>query len=115
MKPKAAKNQAGNVPDREVDSLYGAILSVKDLREARRFFRDLLTADEIDEFSRRWQAVRMLDAEISYVEIQKVTGLSSTTVARISDWLNNGMGGYGIILDRMHQVHHHFPPVRKKH
>ncbi len=86
------------------DALFQAVLELKDLREAKRFFRDLLTDEEIVEFSKRWQVARMLDANFSYVDIQRRTKLSSTTVARISKWLKRGMGGYRLMLDR---VNHH--------
>lgn len=92
------------------EELYAAILSLKTLAEAKRFFRDLLTEEEIEEFSKRWQVARMLDEELSYTTIQDKTGLSSTTVARISRWLRQGMGGYRLVLDRLH----HTTPSRLK-
>lgn len=82
------------------EELYRAILSLKTLDEAKRFFRDLLTEEEIEEFSKRLQAARMLNEEVPYTVIQEKTGLSSTTVARISRWLKNGMNGYRLVLDR---------------
>ncbi|MBU0531190.1 helix-turn-helix domain-containing protein, partial [Patescibacteria group bacterium] len=56
------------------------------------------------EFSKRWQAARMLSDKIPYTEIQKQTGLSSTTVARISKWLHRGMNGYNTIINRVHHA-----------
>lgn len=73
------------------------------------FFRDLLSEKEITELSKRWQVAQMLDKNIQYTKIQEATGLSSTTVARISKWLNEGMGGYRLILDRMKKNHHGKP------
>lgn len=86
------------------EELYKAILSLKTLNEAQRFFRDLLTEEEIEEFSKRWQAAQMLDAAVPYTTIQEKTGLSSTTVARISRWLKNGKEGYRLVLDRQHHT-----------
>ena len=93
------------------DKLYTDILSLKTLDEAKRFFRDLLTEEEIEEFSKRWQAARMLDEKIPYTAIQEKTGLSSTTVARISRWLRSGKGGYRLAIDRdaSTAVHHTSP------
>ncbi len=90
------------------ESLYQAILCLKTLEEAKRFFRDLLTEEEIEEFAKRWQVAQMLDQDIPYTKIQKQTGLSSTTVARISRWLRSGMGGYRLVLDRgtVSAMHH---------
>ncbi|MBP6944540.1 TrpR-like protein, YerC/YecD [Patescibacteria group bacterium] len=94
------------------EALYKAILSLKTLDEAKRFFRDLLTEEEIEEFSKRWQAARLLNEAASYVTIQKETGLSSTTVARISRWLQTGAGGYRLVLDRQSSIAHHIPLSR---
>jgi len=81
--------------------LINAMLLVKNSKEARKFLRDLLTESELIEFGNRWEAARMLEKGVPYTEIIKETGLSSTTVARVSDWLNGGMGGYKLILKRI--------------
>lgn len=88
------------------DNLYQTILSLKNLDEAKRFFRDLLTEPEIMEFSKRWQVAQMLANKISYTQIEEQTGLSSTTIARIAKWLNNGRNGYKLVLNRLNQSHH---------
>ena len=88
---------------KEAENLYMAVLSIKNLAEAKRFFRDLLTAEEISEFSKRWQAAQMLYDKIPYSKIEKKTKLSSRTIARIAKWLNKGMGGYKLILKRTHK------------
>lgn len=84
------------------ENLYKAILKLKNTDEASRFFRDLLTEEEIIEFSKRWQVAQMLSSEIPYSKIEKKTGLSSTTIARISKWLNRGRGGYKLMIKRTH-------------
>ena len=81
--------------------LYKALLALKNEDECKRFLRDLLTEPEINEFTNRWKVARMLDQKIQYEKIAKKTGMSSTTIARISKWLNNGMGGYKLILERL--------------
>lgn len=87
--------------DKKIKDLIGAILLLKNQREAKSFLRDLLTESELTEFGNRWKAAKMLEKKIPYTEIIKETGLSSTTVARVSDWLNGGMGGYKLILKRI--------------
>lgn len=88
------------------ENLLEAILTLRNANEAKKFLRDLLTEQEICEFSRRWQAAQMLSQKIPYAVIEKKTGLSSTTVARISKWLNKGMGGYKLMINRLN---HHNP------
>jgi len=96
----------------ETLNLYKTILSLRTLAEAKIFFRDLLTESEIREFSIRFKAAQMLSENIPYVEIQKQTGLSSTTVARISKWLTNGMNGYQKMIARNSHTHPSLKKVR---
>jgi len=98
----------------KIEDLYGVILGLKSLEEARRFFRDLLTEPELIEFGRRWQAAQMLAAKVPYTEIVKETGLSSTTVARVAKWLNKGMKGYKLALARQNKKHHHHSSPSRK-
>lgn len=92
--------------DKKINDLIVAVLLLKNTKEAKMFLRDLLTESELVEFSNRWLAARMLDEKIIYTQIIKKTGLSSTTVARVSDWLNKGKGGYKLILKRFKNKHH---------
>jgi TrpR-related protein YerC/YecD len=95
------KNKLNN----DIKSLYEAILVLKTEDECRKFFRDLLTEAEIKEFSNRWKVARMLNKKVPYEIIEKETGMSSTTIARISKWLNKGMDGYKLILFRLNNNH----------
>ena len=85
---------------KENEELMKAILELKNIAEAKRFFRDLLTEDELIEFGKRWKVAKMLDGRVSYSKIAEETGLSSTTIARVSKWLTKGMRGYRLVLDR---------------
>lgn len=86
--------------NRETADLLQAVLKLRTVSEAKRFFRDLLTEQELIEFGKRWQAAQLLNRRVPYTQIVSATGLSSTTVARIAKWLNGGMGGYRLMLDR---------------
>ncbi len=59
-----------------------------------RFLRDLCTLEELSVLSVRWKAVKLLEKGISYRDISKQTGLSTTTIGRISHWLQHGENGY---------------------
>ncbi len=85
----------------DAKALYTAFSSLRTDEEYKRFLRDLLTESEIKEFINRWKVVRMLHNKIPYEDIEKETGMSSTTIARISKWLNKGMGGYKLMLTRI--------------
>ena len=88
--------------DEHTEALFKAILSLRNAREAKKFLRDLLTEPEIREFSKRWYAARMLNKKVPYSAIERETKLSSATIARISKWLQQGMGGYRLMLDRLY-------------
>ena len=86
--------------NKNVSALLKAFLALKNEKECWKFFRDLLTEAEIREFANRWKVARMLDKKISYEEIEKETGMSSTTIARVNKWLTKGKGGYKLVLKR---------------
>lgn len=90
----------------EMNNLAEAVLNLKTRDEARRFLRDLMTEAEIREFAKRFEAARLLSENTPYSRIEEKTGLSSTTIARVSKWLNGKEEGYKTVLARMF---HHTP------
>jgi TrpR-related protein YerC/YecD len=85
----------------DVEALFGAILSLDDLDETERFFRDLSTLNELRDMAQRWAVVRLLDGGMHYAEISRRTGASTATITRIASWLNHGEGGYRAMLDKL--------------
>lgn len=71
-----------------------------------------MTEKEIIEISSRFEAAKMLQQGKKYTEIIEKTKLSSRTVARISDWMQNGCGGYEAALELANAHHGHIPPAR---
>jgi TrpR-related protein YerC/YecD len=86
--------------DREALELLRTLVSLRSIREAQRFIRDLMTEDEIRMIVERWRVARLLHQGVSYREIERQTGASSRTIARISKWLQSGEGGYRQMLAR---------------
>ncbi|KKU14005.1 MAG: hypothetical protein UX17_C0003G0008 [Parcubacteria group bacterium GW2011_GWC2_45_7] len=76
-------------------------MQLKNIDEAHRFFRDLCTLEEIDEMARRWQVAMMLAKNRPYRKIAQEVSVSTSTVTRVSHWINQGMGGYKLILQRL--------------
>jgi len=89
------------------NNLFKAILSLKTMPEAEKFFRDLCTAEELRAMTERWEIVLLLKQDLPYREIAEKLKVSTTTVARVAFWLNNGMGGYKIAIDRSKTESHH--------
>lgn len=88
----------------DAESLFRAVLNLRNAGEVKNFFRDLLTENEILEFSQRWKAARLLAEGISYREIGRRTWMSPRTIARIQKWLKSGKGGYRLMIGRL--AHH---------
>lgn len=81
-------------------ALFEAVLTLTTVDEAAAFFRDLCTRRELTDLSHRWAVVRLLDEGLPYREIAERTGASTTTVTRINQWLQHGLGGYRMALER---------------
>lgn len=96
-----------SISSQREQELWTAVLRLKTPAECQKFFGDLLTADEIVDFAKRWQVARMLFSGASYSTIQKETALSSRTIARISNWLKVGTGGYRLLLQRTDAIDSH--------
>jgi TrpR-related protein YerC/YecD len=95
---------------RKIKELMEAMQFLKTPAERESFFRDLLTEKELLECCNRWRAARMLWDKSSYAEISRETGLSSTTIARVSRWLRQGKGGYQKVLKRWGGTNVHIKP-----
>ena len=90
--------------------LAEALVSIQDNLTMQNFLRDVMTEKEIIEISARFEAAKMLSEGRKYAEIVTATKLSSRTVARISEWLQNGCNGYQAALKTVH--HDHLSPAR---
>ena len=75
-----------------------AFLQLKTKHEVFMFLRDLLTEDEIVEFSLRFDIAKRLSAWQQYKNIEQQTWASSTTIARVAKFLKGEMGGYRKVL-----------------
>jgi TrpR-related protein YerC/YecD len=96
---------------KNTNSLFEAILSLKNIKDCQNFFRDLLTEKEIFEFSNRWKAAKMLSKGATYEKISTETKLSSRTIARINQWLRKGTGGYQKMIKKQN---YHNPKTLEK-
>ncbi len=101
MKEINTKENKINWDKKENKQLIEAFLTLKNADETKRFLRDLMTEKEISEFSNRLEAASLLAQDVQYNAIIENTGLSSTTIARISKWLKGTLGGYRLILARL--------------
>jgi TrpR-related protein YerC/YecD len=82
-----------------------ALLALNTPAEMRSFLRDLMTEGEIEDMAKRLETARMLSENATYPAVQEATGFSTTTIARVSKWLQEGEGGYATVLNRLHHAH----------
>jgi TrpR-related protein YerC/YecD len=84
-------------------ALCSAILSCTSEQEVADFLRDVGTLSELQAWSERLEVAKQLAQGLTYREVAKNTGASTTTVTRVAKFIENGPGGYRKIL----QVHRH--------
>ena len=100
-----------NWKNKKLKNLARAISVLKNPHDIANFLRDLCTLDELKEMSSRWDVVLLLSQGKTYREIAQETGLSTTTVTRISYWLEHGEDGYKTVLQRRDEA---LPRLYKK-
>ena len=86
---------------KEMDDLFGAILSLENVEECYKFFEDICTVKELIEIAQRLRAAKMLKNGENYSVVCRETGMSTATVSRVNKCLEYGTGGYDIVLGRM--------------
>ncbi len=106
------KNASKNLNIDMTQQFIETLCLIDDAKTMQKFLRDVMTEKEIIEISARLEAAKMLRAGAKYTDIVAATKLSSRTVARISDWLKNGTGGYDAALQAIDAHHAHLPPAR---
>lgn len=97
---------------RQAQQLVQVLSEMKDSSTIQNFLRDVLTEKEIIEISARLEAARLLNSKQKYTAISEQTKLSSRTIARISEWLQNGTNGYKSAFSIIEKHHQHIPPAR---
>lgn len=85
---------APELRSREVDGLLHVLSKMDDADDIFSLLEDLFTIREIRDTSQRLEVARLLAAGNSYAEIERSTGVSTTTIARVSKCLGYGAGGY---------------------
>ena len=83
------------------NKLFEAIKTLQGFDEYRSFFQDILTPSEFQAIKDRWTVAALLYEGYTYREINAISGVSITTIARVARFLSDGSGGYQIALERL--------------
>lgn len=84
--------------------LCAGLLSCKNEDDMANFLRDIGTLSELQAWSERLEVAKQITRGLSYREVAKNTGASTTTVTRVAKFIENGMGGYRKFL-KAHRHH----------
>jgi TrpR-related protein YerC/YecD len=84
-----------------LEALAKALSVLSSATDVRAFLQDLCTPAEMEALVDRWQVVPYLLEEMPYREIHDHTGVSVTTIGRVSRTLNQGAGGYRKAAERV--------------
>ncbi|PLR76138.1 hypothetical protein CU633_17430 [Bacillus sp. V3-13] len=95
--------QIDKLRGKELDQLFKAILSLRDLEECYRFFDDLATVNEVQSLAQRLEVARMLREGKTYHKIETETGASTATISRVKRCLNYGNDAYEMALERLRE------------
>lgn len=67
------------------------------------FLEDLCTIAEIQSMSQRLMIAELLDKDIPYNDIVKITGVSTATISRVNRALQYGKDGYKTVLKNLQE------------
>lgn len=87
-----------------VDSLFDAILTLKDREQCYAFFMDVCTMNEIASLSQRYEVAGLLKDGKTYLDISRKTGASTATISRVNRSLNYGNDGYQMVWDNLAEM-----------
>lgn len=81
--------------------LAQAFLKLRNMDEIKIFLKDLLSNSEQKSIASRVVIAQMLEQGLPYTQIERETGASSATIAKVSENLKYGNDGYKLILERL--------------
>lgn len=75
-----------------IGELYRLILSLENVEDCDKLFKDLCTDKELEQMAQRVRAAKMLIEGKTYMEVIKETEISSATLSRVSRCVQYGEG-----------------------
>jgi TrpR-related protein YerC/YecD len=87
--------------ERNLRLISGAFLKLRTEDEIRLFLKDLLSNSEQKSISERFNIALLLERGLPYTQIERETGASSATIAKVSENLKYGNDGYKLIIERL--------------
>jgi TrpR-related protein YerC/YecD len=80
----------------KISQIFATFVGEEDLKD---LLLDVCTLKEIEALYQRFRVAQMLRDGRTFVEIERETGISSTTITRVNKCLKNGQG-YNKLFDK---------------
>ncbi len=80
------------IKEQDLEELCRTILSIENVEDCKYFLDDLCTYKEIEQFSQRLKAARLLLEGKTYEQVISETEISSATLSRVSRCVKYGKG-----------------------
>lgn len=82
--------------------LEKVLAQINDARVMLNLLKDITTPKELEALQERFNIVMLLSEDLSYAEISKKTGASTTTITRVARFLKEERyGGYRWVLENI--------------
>ncbi len=85
----------------QLKDLLKLFASIESEKEAEMLLQDLLTPQELDSLSERWQLIQKLHEGKSQRDIAEELGISVSKITRGSRMLQYGTGGFQYFLEKL--------------
>lgn len=87
-----------------IAEFYDAVSCLKNREEARLFFKDLLSPDEIAMLVRRVEVALLLSAGFSYREIEEALGVGVDKITGVQRSMQRSGEGYKLVIKRLRKI-----------
>jgi TrpR-related protein YerC/YecD len=86
---------------KDLNEFSSLFLKLRTSEEIQRFLKDIFTRKELETFLLRWSIAKLLLAKKQYIEIERLTGASSATIAKVQESLKFGEGSFELLQERI--------------
>ncbi len=88
-----------NIPEKHLETLCNIFHVFDNKNDIEELLLDVCTRKELEAIYQRFRVAQMLKSGLSFTQIEERTGISSTTITRVSKCLKNGQG-YNKLFDK---------------
>lgn len=86
---------------KHLDTISYILSAFEDKSDIADLLLDVCTKKELEDIYQRFVVAQMLKDGLTFAKIEKLTGISSTTITRVNKCLKNGKG-YNKMFDKYH-------------